>query len=117
MAITLSPYLNFAGNGREAMTYYHGIFGGELAGHYYFRDNFRDSTQNNSESVWEIQHTNLELGVATPPNAIYEIGSVTKQFTAAAIMRLRASGGAMRGPPGRSMVSRSKSSATWMIRA
>ena len=30
MAITLSPYLNFAGNGREAMTYYHGIFGGEL---------------------------------------------------------------------------------------
>ena len=31
---------------------------------------------------------NLELGVATPPNAIYEIGSVTKQFTGAAIMQL-----------------------------
>ena len=30
MAITLTPYLNFAGNGREALTYYHGIFGGEL---------------------------------------------------------------------------------------
>lgn len=30
MAISLSPYLNFPGNGREAMTYYHGIFGGEL---------------------------------------------------------------------------------------
>ena len=27
---------------------------------------------------------NLELGVATPANAIYEIGSVTKQFTGAA---------------------------------
>ena len=30
MAISLSPYLNFPGNGREAMTYYQGIFGGEL---------------------------------------------------------------------------------------
>jgi PhnB protein len=27
---TLSPYLNFAGNGREAMSYYHSIFGGDL---------------------------------------------------------------------------------------
>lgn len=30
MAIQLTPYLNFAGNGREAMTYCHGIFGGDL---------------------------------------------------------------------------------------
>lgn len=30
MSISLSPYLNFPGNGREAMTYYHGVFGGEL---------------------------------------------------------------------------------------
>ena len=30
MAIKLSPYLNFPGNGREAMTYYHGVFRGEL---------------------------------------------------------------------------------------
>lgn len=28
-----------------------------------YGDNFRKETQNNSESVWEIQHTNLELGV------------------------------------------------------
>jgi hypothetical protein len=28
-----------------------------------YRDNFMKLTQNNSESVWEIQHTNLELGV------------------------------------------------------
>jgi hypothetical protein len=28
-----------------------------------YRNNFYDSTQNNSESVWEIQHANLELGV------------------------------------------------------
>jgi len=31
---------------------------------------------------------NIELGVDTPPAAIYEIGSVTKQFTGAAIMQL-----------------------------
>ena len=28
-----------------------------------YGDNFRKETQNNNESVWEIQHTNLELGV------------------------------------------------------
>lgn len=28
--ITMNPYLNFAGNSREAMTFYHGIFGGDL---------------------------------------------------------------------------------------
>ena len=28
-----------------------------------YQDNFRKNTQNNAESVWEIQHTNLELGV------------------------------------------------------
>jgi len=31
---------------------------------------------------------NLELNVPTPPGAIYEIGSVTKQFTGAAVMQL-----------------------------
>jgi D-alanyl-D-alanine carboxypeptidase len=30
----------------------------------------------------------LELDTPTPPNAIYEIGSITKQFTAAALMQL-----------------------------
>ena len=33
-----------------------------------YQDNFLDSTQNNSESVWEIQHTNLELGVGNSLN-------------------------------------------------
>ena len=28
-----------------------------------YRDNFKKSTQNNVESVWEIQHTNLQLGL------------------------------------------------------
>ncbi|MGH7559401.1 MAG: serine hydrolase domain-containing protein [Gemmatimonadales bacterium] len=34
----------------------------------------------------------LEFGVPTPPDAIYEIGSVTKQFTAAAILLLAEQG-------------------------
>ncbi len=33
-----------------------------------YRNNFYDSTQNNSESVWEIQHSNLELGVGNQLN-------------------------------------------------
>lgn len=28
-----------------------------------YQDNFRKETQNNAESIWEIQHANLELGV------------------------------------------------------
>jgi CubicO group peptidase (beta-lactamase class C family) len=35
---------------------------------------------------------NIELDVPTPANAVYEIGSVTKQFTAAAILQLRDAG-------------------------
>lgn len=31
MSISLSPYLNFAGNAREAMTFYQSVFGGELS--------------------------------------------------------------------------------------
>ncbi|HKS05375.1 MAG TPA: serine hydrolase domain-containing protein [Gemmatimonadaceae bacterium] len=34
----------------------------------------------------------VELGVATPLRGVYEIGSVTKQFTAAAILQLRDAG-------------------------
>ena len=34
----------------------------------------------------------VELGSPTPPDAVYEIGSVTKQFTAAAVFQLRDAG-------------------------
>lgn len=37
-------------------------------------------------------HADIELNVATPPDAVYEIGSVTKQFTAAALLLLREEG-------------------------
>jgi PhnB protein len=30
MSVKLSPYLNFQGNTREAMEFYHGVFGGDL---------------------------------------------------------------------------------------
>lgn len=33
-------------------------------------------------------HADVELDVPTPPRAVYEIGSVTKQFTAAAVLQL-----------------------------
>ncbi len=33
-----------------------------------YEDNFRENTQNNAESVWEIQHTNLELGLGNSLN-------------------------------------------------
>lgn len=33
-----------------------------------YQDNFRKATQNNQESVWEIQHANLELGVGNSLN-------------------------------------------------
>lgn len=33
-----------------------------------YSDNFKENTQNNSESVWEIQHSNLELGVGNALN-------------------------------------------------
>ena len=33
-------------------------------------------------------HADLELDVPTPPDGVYEIGSVTKQFTSAAILQL-----------------------------
>jgi hypothetical protein len=33
-----------------------------------YEDNFKEGTQNNMESVWEIQHANLELGVGNNLN-------------------------------------------------
>jgi PhnB protein len=30
MSVTLNPYLNFNGNAREALEFYHSVFGGEL---------------------------------------------------------------------------------------
>lgn len=42
--------------------------------------------------IEEFGHADLELGVLTPPDAVYEVGSVTKQFTAAAVLLLEEEG-------------------------
>ena len=56
-----------------------------------YEDNFRENTQNNAESVWEIQHTNLELGVGNSINQWwmstkitggYGIAEVTPEYVA-----------------------------------
>ena len=42
--------------------------------------------------IEEFGHADLELDVLTPPDAVYEVGSVTKQFTAAAVLLLQEEG-------------------------
>ena len=42
--------------------------------------------------IEEFGHADLELDVLTPADAVYEVGSVTKQFTAAAVLLLREEG-------------------------
>ena len=54
-----------------------------------YQDNFRKTTQNNAESVWEIQHANLELGVgnflnqwwASKKYEGYGFADVTAEYT------------------------------------
>jgi len=45
-----------------------------------YQDNFKIKTQNNTESVWEIQHTNLELGVGNSLNQIWLSKKVTDGY-------------------------------------
>lgn len=42
-----------------------------------YEDNFKENTQNNSESVWEIQHSNLELGVGNSLNQWWASKKIT----------------------------------------
>lgn len=45
-----------------------------------YMDNFREGTQNNAESVWEIQHANLELGVGNNLNQWWVSKKVTDGY-------------------------------------
>ena len=45
-----------------------------------YEDNFRENTQNNSESVWEIQHTNLELGLGNSLNQWWRSKKLTDGY-------------------------------------
>lgn len=45
-----------------------------------YMDNFRENTQNNAESVWEIQHANLELGVGNNLNQWWASKKITDGY-------------------------------------
>nr|WP_296775407.1 VOC family protein [Rhodococcus sp. (in: high G+C Gram-positive bacteria)] len=77
MATRLNPYLNFRGNAREAMEFYHSVFGGEL-----LLNTFADfgNTDNPAEKD-QIMHGQLEsptgltiMGADTPASMSLEVG-------------------------------------------
>jgi PhnB protein len=62
MSIKLTPYLNFQGNTREAMEFYHGVFGGDLK-----LSTFGDLAGEGSPQGYQdkIMHAVLEAGDIT----------------------------------------------------
>ena len=78
MAIRLTPYLSFKDNAREAMEYYHSIFGGELR-----ISTFKElnASQDPTEDDL-VMHAQLEgdngieiMGSDTPPRMHYQPGT------------------------------------------
>ena len=74
MSVWLNPYLSFRDNAREAMTFYHSVFGGELTVST-FAD-FRDSADPTEQH--KIMHSQLEtpdglvlMGADTPEGMEY----------------------------------------------
>jgi PhnB protein len=57
MSSRLNPYLNFNGNARQAMEFYQGVFGGELA-----LSTFGDLGAKDSPDADRIMHGQLETG-------------------------------------------------------
>jgi PhnB protein len=57
MASRLNPYLNFDGDARQAMEYYKGVFGGELA-----MNTFGEYGQEGTPGADKIMHAQLETG-------------------------------------------------------
>jgi PhnB protein len=55
MASTLNPYLNFNGNARQALKFYHGVFGGTLN-----MSTFADSGGRDEPDSGKIMHGQLE---------------------------------------------------------
>jgi PhnB protein len=77
MATRLNPYLNFRDNTREAMEFYHGIFGGELR-----MMSFKDYNASSDPSEDDkIMHAALEaagivfMAADTPNNMEYRPGT------------------------------------------
>lgn len=78
MATTyLSPYLNFDGNCREAMDFYHSVLGGKLDMNT-FGDYFPNEPEERKDKIMHamIQNDYLTLMASdTPPGAEYNIGN------------------------------------------
>lgn len=76
MASRLNPYVSFAGNAREAMEFYHGVFGGELT-----LNTFGEIGGMEGPGSEQIMHGMLEtdrgfalMGADTPPGMPYTPG-------------------------------------------
>ncbi len=77
MASRLNPYLSFAGDARQAMEFYEGVFGGTLA-----LNTFGESGAPDSAEADKIMHGMLEtgsgytlMGADTPPGTDHSPGN------------------------------------------
>jgi PhnB protein len=77
MASRLNPYISFNGNAREAMEFYHGVFGGELN-----LNTFGDFGQPDAPGADKIMHGMLEapngfalMAADTPPGMEHTPGT------------------------------------------
>jgi PhnB protein len=76
-AAYLSPYLNFDGNCREAMEFYHGVLGGKLDLNT-FADYFPDESADRKDKIMHamLQNDFLTLMASDlPPGAEYNVGN------------------------------------------
>ena len=79
MASRLNPYISFAGNARQAMEYYEGVFGGTLT-----VNTFGEYGAPDAPEADKIMHAQLEtengltlMGADTPPGTEHEPGNNT----------------------------------------
>jgi len=78
MAVRLNPYINFRGNAREAMTFYHDVLGGELRMNTF--EEFGAAEEPSDRNL--IMHAQLEpgdgmwlMGSDVPERMPYEAGT------------------------------------------
>ncbi|RDI22409.1 VOC family protein [Lentzea flaviverrucosa] len=77
MATRLNPYISFDGQARQAMEFYHSVFGGELKMNTFGEFGMQDTPQAD-----QIMHAQLEtdlgytiMAADTPPGMEYQSGS------------------------------------------
>lgn len=76
MASRLNPYISFAGNARQAMEFYKGVFGGTLT-----LNTFGEFGAQDAPEADKIMHSRLEtdggftlMGADTPPGMDFNLG-------------------------------------------